>query len=208
MTTEDYRGTPEGLADALRGHRQIGEPRAFSAMIEALRTLQDRMAAADPPEELAGQVARQLTELADQLGAYAVPERQQLAGHISQLPGRGQAMAPVIQIEEHSEFSARGHVTFGRFYLGGNGAVHGGAIPLAFDELMGRLANTARSPSRTAFLHVNYRHIAPIETRLSIEARFDSESGRKRFLSGRIRDGDTICADAEGLFVALRPGQA
>jgi acyl-coenzyme A thioesterase PaaI-like protein len=88
------------------------------------------------------------------------------------------------------------------------GAVHGGAIPLAFDELMGRLANTERSPSRTAFLHVNYRHIAPIETRLSIEARFDSESGRKRFLSGRIRDGDTICADAEGLFVALRPDQA
>jgi hypothetical protein len=94
VTTEDYRGTPEGLADALRGHRQIGEPRAFSAMIEALRTLQNRMAAADPPEELAGQVARQLTELADRLGAYAVPERQQLAGHISQLPGRGQAMAP------------------------------------------------------------------------------------------------------------------
>jgi acyl-coenzyme A thioesterase PaaI-like protein len=208
MTTEDYRGTPEGLAGALRNDRQIGDPRAFAAMIEALRTLQDRMTAADPPDEVADEVARQLTQLADRLGAYAVPERQQLAGHIAELPGRGQAMAPVIHIEEHSEFSARGHVTFGRFYLGGNGAVHGGAIPLAFDELMGRLANTGRSPSRTAFLRVDYRHIAPVETRLSIEARFDSESGRKRFLSGRIRDGDTVCADAEGLFVALRPDQA
>jgi acyl-coenzyme A thioesterase PaaI-like protein len=202
------RGTPEGLAEALRNHRAIGELKAFPAMIEALRTLQDRMTAADPPQDVAEHVTRTLAELAGQLGEYAVPEREQLAGHIGQLPGRGQAMAPVVRIEEHTESSASGHVTFGRFYLGGNGAVHGGAIPLAFDELMGRLANTGRPPSRTAFLHVNYRSITPIETRLIIEARFDSESGRKRFLSGRIRNGDTICADAGGLFVALRPGQA
>jgi len=202
-----YDGTPEGLAESLRSHRAIGDTTAFPAMIEALRTLQDRMTAANPPEDVTEHVTRILTDLAERLGKYAVPERDQPAGHIGQLPGRGQAMAPVVDIEEHTEFSARGHVTFGRFYLGGNGAVHGGAIPLAFDELMGRLANTERPPSRTAFLHVNYRSITPIETRLSIEARFDSESGRKRFLSGRIRDGDTVCAEAEGLFVALRPGQ-
>jgi acyl-coenzyme A thioesterase PaaI-like protein len=117
-------------------------------------------------------------------------------------------MAPVVEITEHSDSYARGHVYFGRFYLGGNGAVHGGAIPLAFDELMGRLANTGgRSPSRTAYLHVNYRNITPIETPLAIEARFEAEEGRKRTLTGVIRDGDTVCADAEGLFVALRPGQ-
>jgi acyl-coenzyme A thioesterase PaaI-like protein len=202
-----YDGMPEGLAESLRNHRAIGEMTAFPAMIEALRVLQDRMTAADPPQDVTEHVTRILTDLARRLGEYEVPERDQPAGHIGQLPGRAQAMAPVVDIEEHTEFSARGHVTFGRFYLGGNGAVHGGAIPLAFDELMGRLANTERPPSRTAFLHVNYRSITPIETRLSIEARFDSESGRKRFLSGRIRNGDTVCADAEGLFVALRPGQ-
>jgi hypothetical protein len=54
---------------------------------------------------------------------------------------------------------------------------------------------------------VNYRNITPIETKLAIEARFDSEEGRKRVLTGTIRNGDTLCADAEGLFVALRPGQ-
>ena len=108
-----------------------------------------------------------------------------------------------MEITEYSDTHARGHVSFGRFYLGGNGAVHGGAIPLVFDELMGRLANTGgRPPSRTAYLHVNYRNITPIETRLVIEAHFDSEEGRKRILTGTIRDGDTLCADAEGLFVA------
>jgi acyl-coenzyme A thioesterase PaaI-like protein len=116
-------------------------------------------------------------------------------------------MAPPIHVDEMASDRASGHVTFGRFYLGGNGAVHGGAIPLVFDELMGRLANTGRPPSGTAYLHVNYRKITPIETRLTIEARFASEEGRKRILRGVIRHGDRVCADAEGLFVALRPGQ-
>jgi acyl-coenzyme A thioesterase PaaI-like protein len=117
-------------------------------------------------------------------------------------------MAPQVELAEFSDTYARGHVAFGRFYLGGNGAVHGGAIPLAFDELMGRLANTGgRPPSRTAYLHVNYRSITPIETRLAIEARFQAEKGRKRTLTGVLRNGDQVCADAEGLFVALRPGQ-
>jgi acyl-coenzyme A thioesterase PaaI-like protein len=117
-------------------------------------------------------------------------------------------MAPAVEITEFSDSHARGQVSFGRFYLGGNGAVHGGAIPLAFDELMGRLANTGgRSPSRTPYLHVNCRNVTPIQTPLAIEARFEAEEGRKRTLTGVIRDGDTVCAEAEGLFVALRPGQ-
>src|SRR6202012_1980180 len=110
-------------------------------------------------------------------------------------------MIPAVEITEYSDTHARGYVSFGRFYLGGNGAVHGGAIPLVFDELMGRLADTGEpGPSRNAYLHVNYRSITPIETRLAIEAHCDREEGRKRFLSGTIRDGDTLCADAEGLF--------
>jgi len=46
-----------------------------------------------------------------------------------------------------------------------------------------------------------------IDRELQLTARFDREEGRKRFLSGELRDGSTLCADVEGLFVALRPGQ-
>jgi acyl-coenzyme A thioesterase PaaI-like protein len=208
-TSPQYRGTPDGLIDALQDRVDPGEPADFARMIDALRVLQDRITAARPPEEVAGRVAGVLSSLSEALGAFAVDERAQIAGHLATVPGRGQAMAPVVEIEEFTREYARGHVRFGRFYLGGNGAVHGGAIPLAFDELMGRLANTgARVPSRTAYLHVNYRNVTPIEKRLSIEARFASEEGRKRILSGWIRDGEVVCAEAEGLFVALRPGQA
>lgn len=208
MTTSDYRGTPEGLAELLRGRRDDDVPAGFAEMVDALRTLQDTVAGSRPPEDIAEKVTRVLSELSDELAGYAVDERRQVFGHVPGVAGRGQTMAPAVHVEEFTGSHARGHVTFSRFYLGGNGAVHGGAIPLAFDELMGRLANTGeRVPSRTAYLHVNYRSITPVGRRLAIEARFASEEGRKRILTGVIRDGDLVCADVESLFVALRPGQ-
>ena len=208
MTTSDYQGTPDGLTEAWRDRIDIGQPTAFPAMIDALRALQDQVTGSSPPEQVAGKIADAISALSRDLAEYTVDERHQVAGRLVGIPGRGQSMIPPVEITEYTDTYARGHVSFGRFYLGGNGAVHGGAIPLVFDELMGRLANTGgRPPSRTAYLHVNYRNITPIETRLAIEARFESEEGRKRILSGTIRDGDTLCADAEGLFVALRPGQ-
>ncbi|SHN40029.1 PaaI family thioesterase [Cryptosporangium aurantiacum] len=180
----------------------------FLAMIDALRALQDDVTAAVPPPDVLVDTTKTLSELSERLRAYAAPERDQLTGRLITVPGRGQTMSPVLHLDEWSEHHARGHVTFGRFYLGGNGAVHGGAIPLLFDEILGRLANTGgRRPSRTAFLHVNYRSITPIGVELQIEGRFEREEGRKRFLTAELRHGDTLCADAEGLFVQLKPGQ-
>ena len=37
--------------------------------------------------------------------------------------------------------------------------------------------------------------------------RVDRIEGRKRFVSGELRHGDTVCAQAEGLWVELLPGQ-
>jgi acyl-CoA thioesterase FadM len=70
-----------------------------------------------------------------------------------------------------------------------------------------RLANTGRSRSRTAYLHVNFRAISPIGHELRVTARVDRIEGRKRFLTGAIHHHGTLTADAEGLFVELRPGQ-
>ena len=41
---------------------------------------------------------------------------------------------------------------------------------------------------------------------LRIEATVDSESGRKRFGSVRLFNGDVLVADGEGLFIELLPG--
>ncbi|WP_245921702.1 hotdog domain-containing protein [Nocardia nova] len=179
----------------------------FAAMIESLRALQDRVAGSNPPASEMVEVTKRIDELERLLSAYQVPHAESVAGHL-EVPGRGQSLAPAFVVDHGDADQVSGRVSFSRFYLGGGGAVHGGAIPLVFDEVLGRLANAAGRPrSRTAYLHVNYRAITPLDRELTLTARFDREEGRKRFLTAELRDGETLLADAEGLFVALRPGQ-
>ncbi len=66
---------------------------------------------------------------------------------------------------------------------------------------------TGGSVRRTAYLHVNYRKIVPIEKELQVEAGgVVRTEGRKVFVDVRLCDGDDLLADGEGLFVALKPG--
>jgi hypothetical protein len=120
-------------------------PEGFLDMIDALRVLQDRVTAAAPPADLIADVTKTVTELSNRLAAHAVDERHQIAGHLSDVPGRGQTLTPVLALDQVDDRRASGRVRFGRYYLGGNGAVHGGALPLLFDDLMGRLAHTPAS---------------------------------------------------------------
>lgn len=86
--------------------------------------------------------------------------------------------------------------------------MHGGAIPLLFDEVLGRLASSEdRTPARTAYLHTDFRSITPVGEELVVRAWFVSEQGRKRILRAELMHGETLCAEAEGLFIELRPGQ-
>jgi hypothetical protein len=207
---DDYRGTPDGLTEQHDNGwwTRPDVPDGFLDMIDALRVLQDRVTAAAPPADLVADVTKAVTELSGRLAQHAVDERHQIAGHLPDVPGRGQTLTPVLVLDEHDEQQASGRVRFGRYYLGGNGAVHGGALPLLFDDLMGRLANTGeRRPSRTAFLNLDYRSITPIEAELRVSAWFEAEQGRKRFLRGTLHHGDTLCAEAHGLFVELLAGQ-
>jgi acyl-coenzyme A thioesterase PaaI-like protein len=87
--------------------------------------------------------------------------------------------------------------------------VHGGSIGMLFDTVLGLTSSvlTGSTRQRTAYLHVNYRQIVPIEKRLQIDAVVDRVEGRKIFVSARLCDGDILLSDAEALFVLLKPGQ-
>jgi acyl-coenzyme A thioesterase PaaI-like protein len=193
---------PDGLDAALAG------PSAdFEQMIDALRLVQERITTASPPPGVVADTADTLEKLAATLAPFEVDEARQIVAHRIDLPGRGQALVPVMHLDEWDGEHVSAHVTLGRYYLGAGGAAHGGVLGLVFDELMGRLANTGRPRSRTAYLHVNYRAVTPIGPELRVSARVDRIEGRKRFVTGMIHHGDTLTADAEGLFVELRPGQ-
>jgi acyl-coenzyme A thioesterase PaaI-like protein len=180
----------------------------YGDMIVALRSFLDDLAAAAPDPETTVALTRDLSEWSGRLAATAVPERRQIFARRLDLPGRGQTMSPNFIPVTGDQHHVEGMVTFGRYFLGGGGAVHGGAIPLLFDEVLGRLANSGDLlPSRTAYLHTDFRSITPVGKELAVRAWFVSEEGRKRILRARLTDGDTLCAEAEGLFIVLRPDQ-
>jgi hypothetical protein len=176
----------------------------FAVLVAEVRRLQDVLSGSAPPADVLGDATRRVAELSRMLGEYAVGEQDQLAGKRFEVPGRAQALAPVLHIEERDERSQRARVTFGRFYLGGGAAVHAGAIPLAFSELLGWLSMSAgRSPTRTAYLHVDYRSIAPIDAELQMAGWFEREEGRKRFLRGTLRAGERLCAEVDALYISI-----
>lgn len=100
-------------------------------------------------------------------------------------------------------------VQFSRFHVGGNYAVHGGVLPMLFDSLFGMCIHAAGRPiSRTAFLHVDYRAVTPIDTPLQARGWIREAEGRKAFVNAELRDGEgKLLAEANGLMIMLLPGQ-
>jgi acyl-coenzyme A thioesterase PaaI-like protein len=183
---------------------------AFADLIDQVRRLQDLVTGAHPDAESTRAAACGVSAVADQLAAWQVEESTQIAGKQSHIPGRVQSLIPPLHYLDAASGAgeSRATVTFTRFYIGGGGAAHGGTLPLVFDELLGRMvAASGRPRSRTAYLHVDYRNITPIDRELELHGWIDRIEGRKAFAQGTLQDGATLVCEAEALFVSLRPGQ-
>lgn len=183
--------------------------KAFGDLIEDLRRFHDAVAGTNPPLAQINTAGAAMQAATAAIAPYVVPEKDQLFGKVYDRPGRGHGLLPPVTYDVREEDSVRGRVTFTRFYLGGGAAAHGGSLPLVFDEMFGLLsgASTSRGLSRTAYLHLNYRAITPLDRELTIIGQVQSVEGRKIIITGELRDGETLLCDAEGLFVTLKPGQ-
>lgn len=180
----------------------------FGAMIESLRLFLNRVTGAVPAPGTTDRIRETLDGFSRELEPDVVSEEEQIAGLQPEIPGRAQALVPPLRYEQVGDDGLRSTVTFGRLYQGRGPAVHGGAIPLLFDEFFGVLAERGNRPrARTAFLKVDYRAITPPDVELCIEGRVDRIEGRKRYVVGTLHAGDTLCAEAQALYVELRPGQ-
>ena len=142
----------------------------------------------------------------DILGAdeWATP-----SGRCIDLPNRGNILPVPMKVRRTDDGRIQGWARFRRFHLGRNSAVHGGALGLLFDSILGMTSAviTGGPRQRTAYLHINYRQIVPIEKELQIDAGVDRVEGRKIFVSGRLSDGEEVLTEGEALFVLLKPGQ-
>jgi len=181
----------------------------YGRFIDGVRALQDHARAVDAPDEVITEAADLLDKLSGLLTPYDTDEWNSPSGRRMDLPVRGNILTVPMNAHKTDEGRIEGWARFARFHLGRNGAVHGGCLGMLFDTVLGLTSSvlTGGPRQRTAYLHVNYRQIVPIEKKLQIAAGVDRVEGRKIFVSGRLSDGDTVLTDAEALFVLLKPGQ-
>ena len=181
----------------------------YGRFVAAVRTLQDHVRAVDAPDRVITEAADLIENVTRLLAPYYGDEWASPSGRRMDLPNRGNILQVPTGLAKTQDGRIGGVARFSRYHLGRNGAVHGGALALLFDSVLGYTASklTRSLYQRTAFLHVNYRNIAPIEKELQVEAGIERDEGRKIFVVGRVLDGETVLADAEALFVRLRPGQ-
>jgi acyl-coenzyme A thioesterase PaaI-like protein len=181
----------------------------YGRFINAVRALQDHARAVDAPDDVINEAAGLIEKVSGLLRPFDTDEWQSPSGRRMDLPDHGNILPVPMGVGDTGNGRIRGWARFRRFHLGRNGAAHGGAVALLFDSVFGTTsAALAGGPhQRTAYLHLDYRHIVPIETELQVDAGIERVDGRKVFLSGRLSRGDTLLTEAEALFVLLKPGQ-
>ena len=184
-------------------------PAELGRFVAALRRLQDLTVSTNPDSSMWAAAARHVENACALLDGHQVPETQAPAGRVLELPGLGHPLLPpwtVIQSGPDG-VTMQGHFT--RSHVGGNHAVHGGMIPLFYDWLFGMVVSGAGCPpTRTGFLHVDYRSITPIDEPLTARGHITEVDGRKIFIGASMTSADgTLLTEADGLMVRLLPHQ-
>lgn len=181
----------------------------FERFLTAMRRAQDLAVSADPDSDTWDDAADRVEELVKLLDPYQAAEGVGPANRVPSLPGAGSLLMPPWTMSKFEPEGVELHVQFSRFHVGGNYAVHGGVLPLLFDSVFGMVIHAAGRPiSRTAFLHVDYRKVTPIDTKLTARGWVREAEGRKAFVNAELRDPDeNLLAEANGLMIKLLPGQ-
>jgi acyl-coenzyme A thioesterase PaaI-like protein len=108
--------------------------------------------------------------------------------------------------QEFGEFGAvMGDAVFTEPYEGPPGHCHGGFIAAAFDEVLGMTQSLTGRPGMTGKLSVTYRSPTPLHSKIRFKGWVEKVDGRKIFTKGTAHHGETLCAEAEVLFLSMPP---
>jgi uncharacterized protein (TIGR00369 family) len=125
--------------------------------------------------------------------------------------GPGSPVAPPMVATDSSDGRAVGRVTVGKPHEGPPGLVHGGVVATLLDHVLARAVRAAGRGGLTATLTVTYRRPVQLGVPLVATAEIGTTDGRRTTATARLTaedDPGTTLAEAEGLFVALRPERA
>ncbi|ATO62150.1 PaaI family thioesterase [Mycobacterium avium subsp. hominissuis] len=208
--TDTAPGTLDGSAGGFPEIKPAeSAPPGLGRLVAALRRLQDLTVATNPADPLWTVAARHVEDACAVLDGHQVPEGVSPAGRVIELPGLGHPLLPPWTVADSGAHGVTMQGHFTRSHVGGNNAVHGGMIPLYYDWLFGMVVSGANCPpTRTAFLHVDYRNVTPIDAPLTAHGRITDVDGRKIFISASMTAADgTLLSEATGLMVRLLPHQ-
>jgi acyl-coenzyme A thioesterase PaaI-like protein len=200
----------EGMRDAdITPQRQ--ELRRLAA---ATRLVIERLVATRAPEQDLADAAAALEAIAASLDGH--PRGHSFEGFSesanagdphaffdhSPIIGRANPLAPPLDLAV-VDGKVVGRARFGSAYEGPPGAVHGGYVAAAFDELLGMAQSLGGKPGMTGTLTVRYRRPHPLHTEIEFEAELLGVEGRKIFTAGRSYADGELRAEAEGIFISV-----
>jgi acyl-coenzyme A thioesterase PaaI-like protein len=214
--SSEWLETLSAYAAAEPSPRRAELHRTGDALRRIVHRLHSSRADTDELTDVAGDLERLADRLDDGLPAGSMYEgfgESPLAGRDphaffdhSPMLGRANPLAPPINLW-HDDGTMRGSAYFDAAYEGPPGCVHGGYIAAAFDEVLGSAQSLGGRPGMTGRLTVHYRSPTPLHTKLGFEARLVDVSGRKTRVHGTLHAGERLCAEAEGLFIAIDFGK-
>jgi len=194
--------------DPMTPHQALGRlAAAVRSLTAATVQLADIAAAMDAAVEVERLVAR----LAPRLTGPPLPRHPTMTPPPTEpadlMPfdlvlGRLNPIAPPIAFTWEDGKSV-GRVTFTRPYEGPPGCVHGGMIAAAFDQVLSVANIMAGAAGPTAQLKLRYRKPTPLGVEVRFEGWQTRVAGRRIHAEGRLLAGDTVTAEAEGIFVQL-----
>lgn len=109
--------------------------------------------------------------------------------------------ATMARVVVDNGFEIHGTVTFSTVFNGPPNCVHGGALAALLDELLGSACVVNGIGGYTGTLTVVYRSPTPLGTLLHLRGWVERSEGRKVFAAGTLHSGDTLCVQADGIFL-------
>ncbi len=203
------------------------DPQALAGAVAALRRVIANLRKTKAPVELLAEAEQQLDALHRRLAPFdhpgpymqgvldmgAVGEGSFISD--AHEPSRFFPYSPVVgpanPIAPHIEFVQQGdelvaeHV-FDAPWCGPPASVHGGIVALVFDELLGCATVVNQLGGFTGTLTIRYVSLTPLGKPIRMRGWIVRRDGRKTWAKGTMHHGDTLCAEAEGVFIAPARG--
>lgn len=196
------------------------DPRLAAAVRagQAGRRLLDALIASQAPTAMLDTAATQLDRIAAMLEPHAAPSRYSGADGFSvirirdpavaahhPLLGAANPIAPPLVAEQHDDGWVTVRGTYDKRAEGMPGLVHGGLLAMGFDLALGIASAAAvQRPAMTGTLNLRYRAPTPLFREVVYRTRADPRSARTARAHGTLHVGDTLCVEAQGIWVATK----